>query len=290
MNTPQPTLQHYLAILLRRRWLIVSCFLLIFAGTVLITLTTTPVYESSTKIMLDEERGIKKEVFQISSFVKQETMLKNQVEILRSRSRAKKVLEALLNSDYRSEILAWIKARQIPTDREGLLEQLAKRTKISPVRETDIIEIKAQASHPHLAAFMANTIADKYYQQSLSASKGEITEVREFLENQSESVQKELKLSEEALKNYQKLEEVAALSEETKELVKQLATFEGMYKEAQTEYEVYLRRLESLKSQLSESKKHLVDNVASISSPVITSLRQKLTELETFRAGFLAQG
>jgi len=290
MNTPQPTLQHYLAILLRRRWLIVSCFLLILAGTVLITLTTTPVYESSTKIMLDEERGIKKEVFEISSFVKQETMLKNQVEILRSRSLAEKVLEALIDSDYRSEILSWIKARQIPTDKEGLLEQLAKRTKISPVRETDIIEIKAQASHPHLAAFMANTIADKYYQQSLSASKGEITEVREFLENQSESVQKELKLSEEALKNYQKLEEVAALSEETKELVKQLAAFEGMYKEAQTEYEVYLRRLESLKSQLSESKKHLVDNVSSISTPMIASLRQKLTELETLRAGYLAQG
>jgi tyrosine-protein kinase Etk/Wzc len=103
-------------------------------------------------------------------------------------------------------------------------------------------------------------------------------------------VQKELKVSEEALKNYQKQEEVAALSEETKELVKQLAAFEGLHKEAQTEYEVYLRRLQSLKSQLSESKKHLVDNVGSISTPMIASLRHKLTELETIRAGYLAQG
>ena len=290
MNPQPPTLQNYLAILLRRRWLIISCFVLISAGTALITFTAAPVYESSTKIMLDEERGIQKEVFEISSLVKQETMLKNQVEILRSRSLAEKVLEALLNSDFRSEILAWIKVKQIPQDQEELLEQLSKRTKISPVRETDIIEIKAQANRPQLAAFLANTMADKYYQQSLSASRGEITEVREFLESQLETVQKELRISEEALKNYQKQEEVAALSEETKELVKQSATFEGLYKEAQTEYEVYQRRLESLKGQLSESKKHLVENVASISSPVITSLRQKLTELETFRASFLAQG
>src|SRR3990170_620860 len=223
MNPQQPTLQHYIAILLRRRWLIVSCFLLILAGTVLITLTTTPVYESSTKIMLDEERGIKKEVFEISSFVKQETVLKNQVEILKSRSLAEKVLEELLNSGYRPRILAWVDYQRVPQRKEELLQQLAKRTRVSPVRETDIIEIKAQANLPELASFMANTIADKYYQQSLSASKGEITEVRQFLEGQLENVQKELKVSEEALKNYQKQEEVAALSEETQELVKQLA-------------------------------------------------------------------
>ncbi len=290
MNPQTPSLQQYLAISFRRRWLILSCFSLILAGTLIITFTTPPVYESSTKIMLDEERGIRKEVFEISSFVKQETMLKNQVEILRSRNLAEKVLETLLASDFRTEILAWIKARKIPQDQEELLEHLFRRVKISPVRETDIIEIKAQANRPQLAAFIANTVADKYYQQSLSASKGEITEVRQFLEAQLENVQKELKVSEEALKYYQKQEEVAALSEETKELVKQLAAFEGLYKEAQTEYEVYLRRLQSLKSQLSESKKHLVDNVGSISTPMITSLRQKLTELETIRAGYLAQG
>src|SRR3989304_2857764 len=107
--TPQPpSLHHYLAILLRRRWIIISSFGLILLGTTLFTFTATPVYESSTKIMLDEERGIRQEVFEISSFVKQETMLKNQVEILRSRSLSEKVLDALLNSDYRSQILEWI--------------------------------------------------------------------------------------------------------------------------------------------------------------------------------------
>src|SRR3990172_9694612 len=290
MNPQPPSLQHYLAILLRRRWIIISCFILVMAGTTLVTFTTTPVYESSTKIMLDEERGIKKEVFEISSFVKQETVLKNQVEILKSRSLAEKVLEELLNSGYRPQILAWVDYKTVPRRKEELLEKLAKRTRVSPVRETDIIEIKAQANLPELASFMANTIADKYYQQSLSASKGEITEVRQFLEGQLENVQKELKVSEEALKNYQKQEEVAALSEETQELVKQLATFEALHKEAQTDYQVYLRRLESMKRQLSESKRHLVENVSSISTPVIVSLRQKLTELETIRAGYLAQG
>src|SRR4030067_2590199 len=113
MNPQPPTLQTYLAILLRRRWLIISCFILISAGTALITFTAAPVYESSTKIMLDEERGIQKEVFEISSLVKQETMLKNKVEILRSRSLAEEVMEALLNSQYRGQILAWIKATHI---------------------------------------------------------------------------------------------------------------------------------------------------------------------------------
>lgn len=290
MNPQQPTLHNYIAILLRRRWMMMSTFVLILAGTAAVTFTTTPIYESTTKIMLDEERGIKKEIFEIASFVKQETMIKNQVEILKSRSLAEKVLAELLNSEYKPYILVWINSQKVPENKEELLEELARRTKISPVRETDIIEIKAQASRPELASFIANTTADKYYQLSLNASRGEISEVRQFLEAQLANVQTELKISEEALKSYQKQEEVAALSEETRELVKQLATFEGMHKEAQTDYQVYQRRLESMKSQLSESKRHLVENVSSISTPVIVSLRQKLTELETFRAGYLAQG
>jgi uncharacterized protein involved in exopolysaccharide biosynthesis len=210
-------------------------------------------------------------VFEISSIVKQESMLKNQVEILKSRSLAEKVMEALLNSQYRGQILAWIKAKHIPAEKEELLQQLARRTKISPVRETDIIEIKTQANSPRLACFIANTMADKYYQQSLNASKGEITEVRQFLEIQLEKVQKELKISEEILRNYQEQEQVAALSEETSERVKQLATFEGLYKEAQTDYEVYHRRLESLKGQLSDSKKNLIENLSSIILPRLLS-------------------
>jgi tyrosine-protein kinase Etk/Wzc len=240
--------------------------------------------------MLDEDRGIKKELFEISSFIKQETMINNQVEILRSRSLAQKVLKTLLHSSSATQIRSWVQNSRSPRSQEELFEQLAKRVKISPIRETDVIEIKAQANTPQLASFIANTMADEYYQQSLSASRGEITEVRQFLEDQLEKIQAELKVSEEALKSYQKQQEAVALSEETKELVKQLATFEALHKEAQTDHQVCLRRLQSMKNQLSESKKDLVENVSSVSTPVIVSLRQKLIELETIRAGYLAQG
>ncbi|MCI0530831.1 MAG: polysaccharide biosynthesis tyrosine autokinase [candidate division Zixibacteria bacterium] len=290
MNQEQPNFHHYLAILYRRRWIIISTFLLVLAGTAVFTFTMTPAYESSTKIMLNDEKGLTQELFEISSLVNHETMIKNQVEILKSRSLSEQVLDQLLSSRYRQNVLGWIDAEQIPGNKVKLLKELSTRTKIAPVRETDVIEIKSQAHLPELAAYIANTISENYYRQSLTLSRGEITEVRQFLESQLQNVQVELKSSEEALKSYQKLEEVAALPEETAELVKQMSTFEALYKEAQTDYLVYSRRLELLKGQLSESKKHLVEKISSISSPMISSLRQKLTELETTRATYLAQG
>jgi tyrosine-protein kinase Etk/Wzc len=283
--------QDYLIILKRRRWIVLSAFLIILLSSGIFSFTTQPIYESSTTLMIEEDGGMKKEIFEISSYMKQETMIKNQVEIIKSRTLAESVLQALLSSPFKKvweeEVLRKRSDKVNPNDMVLILQQ---NTKVLPLKETDIVQVKVTAPNPDLAAFLANTIALEYYKQSLQVSRGEITEVRQFLEEQLSSIQKELQQAEEALRTYKEQEKVAALPEETEELVKQLAGFESLYNEAKTEFESNQKRLSYMRNQLTERKGRLVEDLSQISSPLIIQLRQEMANLEGISAGYLAQG
>jgi len=283
--------QDYLIILKRRRWIVLSAFLIILFSAGIFSFTTQPIYESSTTLMIEEDGGMKKEIFEISSYMKQETMIKNQVEIIKSRTLSELVLQALIESPYKKvweqDVLRKNAEQVNSNDMVALLQQ---NTKVVPLKETDIVQVKVTAPDPDLAAFLANTIAQEYYKQSLQVSRGEITEVRQFLEEQLSNTQKELQQAEDALRIYKENEKVAALPEETEELVKQLASFESLYNEAKTELESNQKRLSYMQSQLSERKSRLVEDISQISSPLIIQLRKEMANLEGIKAEYIAQG
>lgn len=283
--------QDYLIILKRRRWIVFSAFLIILLSAGVFSFTTQPIYESSTTLMIEEDGGMKKEIFEISSYMKQETMIKNQVEIIKSRTLAESVLQALLSSPFRK---VWeeevLRKRSEQVNTNDMVTLLQQNTKVVPLKETDIVQVKVTAPNPDLAAFLANTIALEYYKQSLQISRGEITEVRQFLEEQLSNTQKELQQAEEALRIYKENEKVAALPEETEELVKQLASFESLYNEAKTELESNQKRLSYMRNQLTERKGRLVEDISQISSPLIIQLRKEMANLEGMKAGYIAQG
>jgi len=283
--------QDYLIILKRRRWIVLSAFLIILLSSGIFSFTTQPIYESSTTLMIEEDGGMKKEIFEISSYMKQETMIKNQVEIIKSRTLAESVLQALLSSPFKK---VWeeevLRKRAEKANTNDMVTLLQQNTKVVPLKETDIVQVKVTAPNPDLAAYLTNTIAQEYYKQSLQISRGEITEVRQFLEEQLSNTQKELQQAEEALRIYKENEKVAALPEETEALVKQLASFESLYNESKTELESNQKRLSYMQSQLKERKSHLVDDISQISSPLIIQLRKEMANLEGIKAGYIAQG
>lgn len=294
MNQPQKKESDffdYLQIFRRQKGILILTFLVVVISALVFSFTIVPVYESRTTLMIEEGSGAKKEIFQVPSFIRKETRIKNQVEILKSRTLAEAVIRVVLSSPFRKK---WI-SNELEKEKSGMnmnsmVERLHSSMKIIPIRDTDIIEIRMTAHYPELAAFLANTLGDQYHRQSLRSSWGEITEVREFLEEQLANIQKELQGSEEILKEYKQKKGIAALSEETEELVKQLATFEALYNEAKTELNAEQKRLNYMREQLAERKSHLVDDIARISSPLIQQLRKKMAELEVIRANYIAQG
>src|SRR4030042_5304635 len=106
MQEREMTLKDYIRILYRGRWIIAISFIVIVAATAYLTFTTQPVYEASALVLLKQEGGVQAQIFEVSSFIKRETMMNNQVEILKSRKLAEDVIKRLQNSPYSDSL--WI--------------------------------------------------------------------------------------------------------------------------------------------------------------------------------------
>jgi polysaccharide chain length determinant protein (PEP-CTERM system associated) len=287
----QTTLNDYLRILVRRKWLVLFCFLCLVGSATAFSFLIAPVYQGRTTIMVEKEGKMEDQIFSLSSMMRSETKIKNQVEILKSRTLAQAVVEAILDSPQKKAFRNMVKTKHaISPSKDQLIQLIQQNLNVTPIRETDIIEVKMTAPDPQLAAFLANTVASEYYKQSLQFSRGEISEVRQFLQNQLGIIQDSLHQSEEELKNYMQSQDVSALPDETKELVKQLAEFESQLNGTKIELESNEKRMAYMKRQLDERKGQLLDEITQISTPVIQNLRNEMAELEAMRAEYASQG
>lgn len=294
----QLTLQDYLSIIYRGRWIIIISFLAVMISTIYFTFTAKPVYESSATVMIKQEGSVQQQLFDVGSFMKQETMINNQREILTSRTLAEMVIKKLQNSPYADSlevlgngpdskrksfmglILSLFKKgnKNEPEPFNNLVRNFREGViTVLPKRDTDIIELKAKAGTPFEAALIANTWMEAYRELDINESRSEVTGVRQFLQEQLEKVQKELAVSEEALKEYKEKEGVTALTAETEQLIQNLAQFESLYRSAQTDLQANEKRLEYLKEQLGENKKNFLSS--NLSSPVIEELQKQMGQL-----------
>lgn len=274
------TLTDYLRILYRGRWLILFSFIIVFTATVYYTFTSDLVYEAATTIILDENASMQNAIFDFNTFGSQNTHIANQIEILKSRSLAERVIKRLELSNVRDSLTLF------QPDEEGEYKTL--RRMVSIIRgsmevvnkkETDIITISFQAPTPFEAAYIANVIAQEYTTASEEYNRGEIKDLRNFLEDQLKRKADELRDSEENLRAYQEKEKVASLDEETTELISRLSNVDADLEQTRVELQANQETKASLQKQLEERRETLATEISEISTPYITTLQTELANL-----------
>ena len=281
----QINLSEYFRILFRGRWIIFISFIVIVGSTAYFTYKMRPVYEALTTIMIEEE-GMEDNIFDMNPFFNIKNNLTNQMEVLKSRTLSEQVIRSLQNSPYQTELEILRDNQTFDEKVEALLENLS----VIDIKDTDIIEMKVIAHSSFEAAFLANAVANEYYLQQLSFSKGEVSEVRVFIEDQLQAVREKLTRSEELLKRYKEEQKIASLSVETQQMVEQAAEFESLYNEAETNLQANLRRLDVLKKKLADTKSTLVDDISEITSPLIQQLQFQIAEKQSMIANLMAKG
>lgn len=298
------SLGDYFRILYRGRWIILCSFLVVMGITLYLTYSSMPVYEASALVMLKEEGKVQRELFDATSYMDRSKRVNNQVEILRSRTLAKEVIKRLVNSSQADSL--WILGNRERTNNisftnwflsifkpnhnatanykvysmEDLVSSFRKGAiSVLPKRDTDMIELKVESFSPFEASLIVNTWAEAYRDMDIDESREEVTEVIDFLDDKLLSVKDDLTHSEEDLKQYKESHQVAELTAETEQLIKQSAEFETMYEGAKTDLEANERRLAHLKAQLSENQRRMVDEASSLSTPVILELQKQMAKL-----------
>ena len=281
----QLNLSEYLRILFRGRWIIFISFVIVVSATAYMTYKMDPVYEAVTSIMI-EDVASEESIFSLSSYFTSQTTLSNQMEVLRSRTLAEQVIHSLQDSPYRSE-LEILKENQTFDDK---VDALRENLDIREIKETDIIELRVRAPSSFEAAFLANSIANEYYLQQLDYSKGAVSEVRSFLQDQLQTVRQKLVRSEELLKAYKEDQKIAALDVETTSLVEEAAKFDALLNETEIALNSELRRLDILKRKMSEAKSTLVADISEITSPLIEQLQEEIAKRQVLIASLMAKG
>ena len=322
----QVTIQDYLRILYRGRWIILISFLTVVGFVTYYTFTTTPIYRATAKVMIKDNGGVQQTLFNVVDFMEKEKKINNQVEILNSRTLAENVIEKLMISKNADKLLIlgydsesdqnrfsfkkkfrqifagvvthqnnesdkyqnhFVLNKEFDETLSASIKELQNNISVDPIRNTDMIRISVTAPSPTEAAYLANTVAEVYKEQNQLESQEEVRKVKDFLGEQLEAFQTQLRQSEQILKEYKENKKVVALPREVEELVSKLAEVEGIYREAELELNSNKQRLSYIDEQLGQSKKNLnMQNI--LTAPFLKELNQKMVELETEKTRYIA--
>ena len=276
----QVSFSDYLRILYRGRWIILISFIVVFTATLIFTLTTPPTYEASASILIESTGLMERSFFDMGAFGNQSTLVANQTEILKSRRLAEQVIKRLDMSDVRDSLQLFQPNEEGEyTSFRDMVDILRESMEVTHTRDTDILTLTMSAGSAFEAAYITNVVAEEFQLINAESNKGEISDLRKFIEGRLAIKQKELRGSEDRLRAYQEKEKVASLDDETSELVTRLAEVESMLEQAQVELDANLEMKRSLEEKLEERKQMLPEDLSEISTPYLESLQQQLAKL-----------
>ncbi|HFE64853.1 MAG TPA: hypothetical protein ENK14_10635, partial [Caldithrix sp.] len=276
----QISLQDYLRIIYRGRWIIAISFIIVIIATAYYTFTASKVYEADGKIIVQSQGSMERALFNMNYFGNQTTLITNQVEVLKSRQLAEEVVKYLEAVPYRDSLQIF------QPNNEGMYMNFRDQTawimghlEVNPKKDTDVIEIKFTAGTPFEAAKICNVVMETYRNLNRDFNLSELRELRQFLEKQLEKKGEELKKSEEALKNYREEEKLVSLDDATSELINRMAETQAELEQSVVELDANLERKKSLEAQLEERKRSLSSDVTISATPLLSELQTQYSKL-----------
>ena len=234
IDDKQASLENFLHTLLLHKRLIITITLLISILAVLLIFQLTPRYKASTQLLM----GTKSRVVNIQTVLTNDLMndgaILGEIEIIKSRSLAKKVIQSLhleqvdefnpppekesaltfLNpknwiSDELMLSLGLSKVAVNNTEAEKqrllmhrMVNAFLSKLKVSQIKRSQVVTIKMESESPALAAKMANTLADKYIIGQLEAKFNATKKATDWLNNQLTRLKQKVEQSEHAIELY----------------------------------------------------------------------------------------
>ena len=154
---PEFDLTHYLDLVMRRRWVVLSVFVSVVILTALITFNTRPVFQAQSLLIIEKERG--NNVISLGGptvELSNEDYYQTQYKLLKS--------EALLKTVYKR-----LNLESLPeyAGVYGYLK-LLDTVIVAPVPRSRLVYVKANSYDPPLSAKIANTVAEVFIEENLS--------------------------------------------------------------------------------------------------------------------------
>ncbi len=148
-------LSEIIQIVFKRLWWIVAAMLLGLIAAILVNVLMRPVYEAVTLMMINNENAGKLDTDSYRSFAAEEDYYRTQYQLLESRSLLEKVYNQLDLNQYEE----FANPRGI--------SKLKNALKIDPVTRSRLVQVKAFAYDPQLAADISNAVSRTFVAENV---------------------------------------------------------------------------------------------------------------------------
>jgi len=250
----QPLLDYWNAIS-KRRWLVLSCLLIVFSTVAIGTLKKRPVYEGRTVIEINPEQP------NVLDFKDQgqgnsldlDAYRGTQYEILQSRSLAEHVVNTLklyqLPEFYKGRMFFGLVQRDPeripqPSDPDppdtsmgayrNTISNFISNIDVSPMRRSNLVEVSFYSEDPALAARIANELCKDYIYQNLQVKWDEALEASDWLSHRLVELKSKLEKSEDALNSYARAKGIIFVEEKQNLVTERLKQLQEEYTKAQS--------------------------------------------------------
>jgi capsular exopolysaccharide synthesis family protein len=148
---------HYLDVIMRRRWIFLSAFSIVFISSIMYVFSTKPVYEAKALLVIEKERGggnlnTAGPITESSN----EDYYQTQYKLLKSDS----LLRQVYNNLKLEQTSDFAQPRGV--------KRLSGAVIISPVVRSRLVYVKVESHDPGLAAKVANAVAHTFIEQNLT--------------------------------------------------------------------------------------------------------------------------
>ena len=301
-------LRDLLRIIYKRKWWILSVAVVMLVISTLNTLMETPQYRASTTIQIDRLAQRVVDYRDASGAAEQYDdgfAFQTQIELLRSRALAERVMEALRldldrkpnavapttgaekaaepiteRSDWIGRILTTLRKRSEPSikdtqllDRESVVGSLRGSMQIEPVPNSRLVRINVVGADPALASRVANAWADAYTKSNLERKVDASSYARTFLEQELAKSKIRLEESENSLVQYTRQKEILSVDEKSNPLTQNFTDFSAALAKAEQDRIKAEANYDEIKRTLSSSR-DLLENKA------LATFRESKAKLE----------
>lgn len=214
-----------------------------FAFTVLVAVVyvfaATPVYRATTKILIERENPNAMEFKDLYTLdATSQDFYQTQYRILESRNLAKFVVESMRlyeNAEFNPDRALPADPNEAAGKMEDVITAFIKKLKVSPVRNTMLVEIKFDSSDSELSARAANKLVDAYIAYSNESKLQTSHGTMDFLSSKIEEQRKKLEESEILLQQYKENYNIISLEEEQKVTAEKFAELTSNILKAESE-------------------------------------------------------
>lgn len=232
-------LRDYLRVIVKRRWTIITFFAVVVITVTIHTFTATPIYEATTRLIIDKENPNVVSIQEVMAVDASGTdYYQTQYKLIETRTVAREVIrhlhldeseeffpkpkDGLISNLKRSvqETIAFWKdsivsllrtEEEIVSESETaeeyepdspLVSAFIHRIKVNPIRNSRLVDVSFQAKDPVLAAKIVNTLASAYIGQNLETKLIAVKDAVRWLHNRIEDERKRVGKAEQALLRY----------------------------------------------------------------------------------------